>query len=111
MIRRNLLILPLAATLLAILMGVLVLLGWVLHIPLLVSFLPGTVPARFNSGLGIVIAGTALLLQQLPLSARVQFLSRKIAGAALILLALMSLKEYFSLANRISIISSLVFWV
>lgn len=95
MIRRNLLILPLAATLLAILMGVLVLLGWVLHIPLLVSFLPGTVPARFNSGLGIVIAGTALLLQQLPLSARVQFLSRKIAGAALILLALMSLKEYF----------------
>ncbi|HTD41262.1 MAG TPA: hypothetical protein VK671_11625, partial [Mucilaginibacter sp.] len=48
----------------AILAGIIVMLGWVLDIPVLTQIVPGFVPMVFNAGLCFVLFGAALLITQ-----------------------------------------------
>ena len=51
-----------AAALAAVGAGCAVLAGWAFHVGLLKSFLPGIVPMKFNTALGLILCGTSLWL-------------------------------------------------
>ena len=49
-----------------VVIGVMAMLGWVFHIGVLKSVLPGLVSMKMNAAVAFVIAGTSLLLQMTP---------------------------------------------
>lgn len=76
-----------------ILIGSIVLLGWVFGLPGVASILPGLATMKFNTALCFVLAGTALWLQLQSSALQTRFFSLGCA-LAVIALALLTLAEY-----------------
>ncbi len=85
-----------AASVFAILVGFLVLAGWILDIPPLKSVFPGLVTMKVNTALSFALAG--LSLQFIGKAPKAQSLRRLAQGCALIvsLIGLVTLGEYFA---------------
>jgi len=83
-----------AASLILVAMGLIVITGWFLHIPLLKSFLPNQPGMRFNTALTLLLMGSVLWLMKNEESSPVKKrLGRLLAGLVL-LLCLLTLGEY-----------------
>src|SRR4051812_24055912 len=67
-----------------ILLGLVVIAGWVLHLPALVEIKSGLVPMVFNTGLCFVLSGTAILV--MPRTDAMAYRLRKGIGWCLITL-------------------------
>ncbi|HEU4851005.1 MAG TPA: GGDEF domain-containing protein [Telluria sp.] len=78
--------------LLLILLGLTTTLGWLLHIPIMVELRRGLVPMVFNTGLGFVLSGTALVLTRVP--GQVARLVRQSLAVVLVLLCGLALCEH-----------------
>lgn len=86
--------LPQAAAALVFFIGCLVLAGWVFHIPLLKSMLPGLVEMKANTAIGFILSGAALwLLQRNDIAWRTRRIAKACAGIIGIL-GLLTLIEY-----------------
>ena len=79
-----------------VLIGAIVSLGWLRGVPALVSVLPGLATMKFNAALGLMVAGTGLLLAPhlSPTSAAWKYLLGLAMGAFAALLGLLTLAEY-----------------
>ena len=75
-------------------LGLAVLLGWGLNIPLLKSILPGWVSMKPNTAAGFMLAGLALLCATRPRGSSRQFPGQYLTAALLSLLGLLTLAEY-----------------
>ncbi|MFN8376096.1 MAG: hypothetical protein U0694_24875 [Anaerolineae bacterium] len=77
-----------AAASLVILIGCIVIAGWIFHIEILKSLLPGLTTMKFNTALGFILAGSGVLT----LHTRPRL--TQVIASALLLLALSSLSQY-----------------
>ena len=77
---------------LVFLLGLTVVIGWLIHSPILVTFFPGSLPMVFNTGLSFLIAGFALSLPSAPILRYRR--SRTLAGIALVVLCSASFIEH-----------------
>ena len=85
---------PQAVSGIAIIVGILVLLGWVFDVALLKSAFSGLVAMKVNTALGFILAGVSLWNAG-PGSRRSRIVSR-VCGAGVLLLGLLTVGEYLS---------------
>ncbi|MDC0535308.1 ATP-binding protein [Francisellaceae bacterium] len=78
---------------LVILLGSIVILGWITHVPLLIQILPSFVPMQFNTALGFILAGLAMCLHEKHPRLNI------ITCVLLCLLGFLTLIEYIFLVN------------
>ncbi len=87
----------------AVLIGAMVVFGWILGIPALKSVLPGLATMKFNTALGLMVVGGGLLLVSRPAPADAvwKYLLVLVMGAIAALLGLLTLVEYFGVPLRL----------
>ena len=91
------------------LLGSTVVVGWLIHAPMLVTFFPGSLPMVFNTGLSFVITGFALSFPSAPNSWRQ--IVRTIAGIALVALCSITFIEHLVDINFGIDLASLHAWL
>src|SRR5690349_15521724 len=83
-----------AASLILVVMGLIVISGWFLHIPLLESFLPTLSGMRFNTALTLLLLGSALWLMKDEGASSVKKRLGQVLAGLVLLLCLLTLSEY-----------------
>ena len=83
----------------SVVVGVLVLLGWLLGIPLLKSVLPGLVTMKANTALAFALAGGALVLLAIVPPTRTRMISGRALASVVALIGGLTLAEYAFGAN------------
>jgi signal transduction histidine kinase/CheY-like chemotaxis protein len=91
LLKRLLPLLPKTSGVLAVLVGVMVVIGWHGHVPVLVQVWPNLVPMKYNTALGFILCGLALVL----LPTRHAVISSWLGGG-IALLGLSTLTEYLT---------------
>ncbi len=81
-------------SILLMLLGILVLLGWVFHVGVLTSVLPGRITMKANTAIGFLFLGISLFLSTRSRQSRGTQLSCAISASIVISLGLLTLLEY-----------------
>src|SRR5262245_28462442 len=96
MIRRRLHHIARTSAILVVVIGVLVMFGWLAGVGLLLTVLPGLTVMKMNAAIGFTLAGGSLLLQIAPGVARRAALAGRAAAWLVTALGAATLTEYVS---------------
>lgn len=94
--KRNL---PNVIALFSFIVGILVITGWVFHIPTLTSLLPGAIPARMNAGVCFLLSGIVLFLLNTKYTIRKKQVWILTGSVLILLTGLLTFTEYVSGKN------------
>ena len=83
------------ASVITMLPGIMVIMGWLFHNNFLRSVVPGAVTMKFNVALGLVFSSTALLLHYFPGRNKIRYHSFVLLTFIVSLIGLLTLAEYF----------------
>jgi len=83
-----------AASLIIVTMGLIVITGWFLHIPLLKSFLPNLPGMRFNTALTLLLLGSTLWLMKNEDTSPIKKRLGQVLAGLVLLLCLLTISEY-----------------
>lgn len=86
-------VVPTTAAAAAVLVGTLVLLGWLIDVPALRTLLPGTNPMVASTAVCFILTGISLWLQRRPAARGARWVARMLASAAAVI-GLLELSEY-----------------